>query len=401
MPQEGGLRNQRITFIRESEIGVTPTNPEHKLFSDNISSFDWSPDGNISEQRGIGSVDPKGFYAGVESHTLKIVYDLQKFFIKGGTPNDAAHDGMVRTLDNELPASHTIIQREKHFTGGVAGNGFHTYTVAQGGKIGSVNLSGDPGSNDPIPVTLDYTFTKIRSYKINQPATSTALTVKANDSADEGINITIEDEGANTSETIAITQAGATTTATFESIDAIWLDSETIGTVTIEDGSGNLLAEINGKSSYDGIEGDRGIPPLGSGSFETEINKPYQRFLGDKIERPSGTEFAYDINSVELTIDNSLDTIAVSNRKGMKITETIRSIELTATIFGESASHDKILEHMQVIGQDVIWTMDNGKITIPSAVLTETGGRSIEEGQARMELNNKFVGRGLELTELT
>ncbi|WP_408954731.1 hypothetical protein [Natroniella sp. ANB-PHB2] len=392
MPQEGGLRKHRIEFVREDEMGVTPVDPDWGLFSDNVRQINWNPDANIEPQRGIGNPDPKGHHASVETHNVDLTYDLQRFLV-----DDPAYDGLARDEDNELPNSHTLVDREKHHKGGAAGAGFHTYTVGTGGKIGDVSIEGEPDSSQPIPITLNYQFEKVRPYKIDQPAGATLLTIKSNNQEDVGQELTIEDEGANTSETIEINgETEVTTTSEFESIDVSYLSQECQGDLTIEDSDGNLLMTINGKETYDGVEGDLGVPPLGVGSHAEELGTDYEYFLGDEIER-NEEEFAFDISSVSLSVANNLDTTPRHNSKKWRINETNRETQLSATVYGEAASHDRILEHLQTVAKDITWKLTSTIVKIKKAVLVDGPSRDIEEGQAVMSLDNNFSGEGLEI----
>lgn len=405
---EGGLRNHRLEFVRESSTGTPPSNPSWNLFSDTVRNFEWEPDTDIEEQRGIGDADPNTFYKGAETHDITVEYDLQQWFSSTG---DAAYDGMARDADNLPTSTHTIVDREDKasISAGQTVNGSTSrdtriYTVAKGGYIDEVTLSGDPGSQNPVSVELTYQFEKGRTYQVDQPSSSTTLAIQSTNSNDTSQTLTVEDEGASTTEDVSLNgKSLVSTSSSFSDIDALELDAETQGDVEVyvNTGSsstpskGDKLAVIYGSASYEDTVGDVGIPALGTGSHASAIGSSYEIIVGDTIERPSGTALAYDINSVELTVSNNLETSERVDDVTMRIDAGGRDTELDATIVGESESHQKILEHLQVTENNVKWTMTGGNLQVDNAALTDAGSRTIEAGDAAMTLDNTFTGKGL------
>lgn len=72
--KESGLRPQRLHFIREDEQGITPSDPEMLLYSNNVASAEFTPDAGVTAQRGIGSAAPKEHRATVEASEGSIEY---------------------------------------------------------------------------------------------------------------------------------------------------------------------------------------------------------------------------------------------------------------------------------------------------------------------------------------
>jgi len=397
---ESGIQNHRTEFVRETTTGTTPVNSSWNFFSDVIRSFEWAPDAQIEEVRSIGSADVAEFHKGPESHEITVSYDLQQWISSTG---DASYDGIARDIDNLLPATHTVIDREdkSSISAGETVNGSTSldtriYTVGRGGFISDVTVTGDPGSDQPVIVELTYTFEKVRGYQIDQPSAVTTLEVASSTVSDTTQSVTIEDENAGTTETIALNGTTAqTTVASFSDIDSLSLDSETEGDVTLSESAGDDLAIIYGSTTYNGVEGDLGTTPLGTGSHASAVGTSYETFIGDTVERPMGTDLAYDVNSAEISVGNNLDTLPRNDSYKQRIYVGNRDVSLTATVVGESESHTAILQHLQNAENDVKWTLTGGSLTVNSALLTDVGARTIDAGSANLTLDNTFTGKGI------
>lgn len=401
MAYESGIRGQRLEFVRETTRGTTPTNPAWLRFSDAVQSVEFSPTASISPRGNVGSPDIANFNAGTESHEFTITYDLQQFFVDGsGNPVDASGDGMKRLTDGSLPSSHTVVSRDAAGDAGTAGGGSRIYTVATGALINTVDLAGDPENGEPIVVTLSYMCEKMRLYQVDQPASSGTITVVSTSTNDTTQTLTVEDDGAGTSEGIALNgTTPVVSTANFASIDAAWLDAQTDGDITITDGSNQLMI-IYGKSSYNDREGDRGIPLLGSGSHATAIGSAYEVILGDSIERPAGTSILDPacLSSVGLSVDNAIDSSSCVFTVGKKLNEGARTVQLTATLFSPTGSYDSTVEHLRAVENNIVWTLTGGTVQLDSAVLITLGSISRDTGMALMTVDNTFQGKSLTIT---
>ena len=183
---ESGLRGHRIEYIRESTVGVAPSDPAWNLFSDNVREIDFEHGAGISSQRGLGDPDSQGPFAGTEEGSVTVTYDLQQKSSSGNTfldgssnPNDAATDGLQRDSDNRIQNTHLIVDRYEQ-SGLTAGNTINgstsrdtrQYWVAKGAYIDEVTLAGDPSDGQPISVELSYECEKVRHYQIDQPTSS-------------------------------------------------------------------------------------------------------------------------------------------------------------------------------------------------------------------------------------
>jgi len=395
MAYESGIRGLRVEFIRETVRGVTDADPDWLLYSDAVQNFTANPTGSINPRGNIGTPDVVNFNAGTESHEFSITYDLQRWFSASG---DAAYDGMDRLSDGSLPASHSVVARAAAGNTGTAGGGSRIYYVATGALINSANFAGEPESGEPIVVTLNYLCEKLRSYKLDQPASSTTLTVVST-SASDTMDLELEDDGASTTETVTLT--GVTpvvTSASFTSIDAAFLSAEPVGDITVTDGS-NLLLTIYGSESYGDREGDRGIPHLGAGSHGSTIGTTYENILGDTFTR-GGSQLGLDadISSVSMSVENAIEANSTVYSIGKVLSEGARTINLNATLFGPKASYDAMVDHLRAVQSDIVWTLTGGTLTLTGAALTSVGAVARETYQAVMTIDNTFQGKTLTIS---
>lgn len=387
---DSGIREHRIEFVRESTPGVTPDNPAWNLFSDNVdTALVASPDAQIEGQRGVGDVNIQNFYRGPEDNTASIDYHLQKFFTDGsGNALDASGDAILRGADNDVAATHTIVDRAE------LGGGERVYKVVKGGYPNIGDVSGDPSSGLPIMLSLEYEAKKIRSYHVTQPS-GTTLTVTSTSAEDTTQTLTIESDGGTTSEQVTLNGTTAvTTTASFSSIDAFELDAEAQGNVTIEDGSGNTLTTIYGANEYDGVEGDLGVPTLGTGSHASAIGTAYERFLDDEVTR-GGSEIAAELRSTNFNVSNNYDKTGVAGSLQQAVHAGQQDAELSATVAGNFEGHEALMEHMRNKQLDVVWTFEGGTVTFKGAALTDVGDIGPSAGDAVSTQDNTFTAQDI------
>lgn len=399
---EAGLRNHRPEFIREDTFAVTPSDPEILKYSHTMTNVTWASDSVNEPQRGLGDADPKGFIKGPETHEHTIGYDLVKWFTPTG---DAAYDGMARDSDQLLPFSHTILDREdkgqinsNQTISGNTARPTRIYTVGKGALIDEVAMTGDPSDAQPVTMELSYLAQKSRSYQIDQPTSSeapTALDVVSSDASDTSQTLTIESEGATTTEQVTLNgTTTVTTTSTFSNVDALSLDTETVGDVTVSISGGDAISIIQGKVSYRGVEGDLGVPALGSGSREDVSGQPVETFIGDQISR-DGVEYPYEISSATLTVANNIEETERSNGFGMALHPGNRETTMEATMFGEAMTHNLLVQELTNEIDDITWQLDGGTVTLPNSIMDEPGERAAEAEQAVMTTDNTFQSEGL------
>ncbi|QPL12242.1 hypothetical protein HrrHc1_105 [Halorubrum phage Hardycor1] len=402
---EGALRNQRIEVAREQVAGVFPSDPAMLSFADNIPSIDWSPTAGVEERRGLGSPDPTGFFNGPEEHEVTVEYDLQRFPVdSNGDPLDPSGDGIVRDANNDLPNTHSLLVREENYdvpaTETVSGNtarDTYLYLVGVGGRVSSVTFTGDPSSDQPVTAELTYTFEKVREYQVDQPNTATALAVSSTDASDT-FDVTLESDDAGVSETVTLNGTTSVKTAEtgFDSLDAIDLDGDPTGDITVAEDGGDDLAVIRGSDFYGHGEGDEGVPALGAGSRAGTIGSSYETILDDTVERPVGESIALELNSVEFTVENELETREQIGTPRMAISAGNRTAQVTTTIVGPTESVQSAEQALGNVANTVVWTLDGGDLRVVDAPLTDFGGVSKSEGEAAMSLDNTFTGSTVE-----
>ena len=407
---ESGLRFDRIGVVREAVTGEIPADPNWQYHSDNYLNFSWSPSPDASRRDGLGTPDAVDHDVGNEGHEVTVAYDLQRQLVDGsGNPDGFAGDAWLRDDYNQIYNTHALLARESRGPSpadpaDVAGA--RTYTVMKGGYP-NANFEGDPEEDSPIPMEISYTAEKVRSYEILQPASETAITVESENPDDVGLDVTIENEGAGTTETVTLTEetdadgnfvaANATTTATFADVDAVEAQSEPIGDLDVRIDGGSTLLTIHGALHYSNddqpLEGDLGVPALGAGSHPTEIGTSYEHFLGDSIQRNS-EGLAYDLNNMTAEVDNNYSTSSRSDSVRYRINEGNRSISVNADVIGERESHKYIMQSLTAQGDDINWTLSKTQFDFLSAAVTDPPERTRESDEAAASIGVGFEPEG-------
>jgi hypothetical protein len=408
MANEAGIRALRANFIRETVPGVTDADPDWLRFSDELDSATYAPEGNIFERRAIGSPDVTGFELGPEAHEMSIVYSMQRWLVGADpqpNPLDPAADGLLRDANGGYLSTHSVLTRQEFATGGTDGNGFRIYSYGTGGFIGVANVSGAPDSGDPSKIELSYNFERARSHLINQMAVQGGLTIVSSSALDVTQTVTIENEGAGVSETIALngTTPVVGVTLTFDDVDAIALDAATEGDITITFTTGGLVCMvIEGKISNNDIEGDLGLPLLGAGSFETALGFVFQTVLNQSVSR-GGSPVATNVMGISFEVTNNLQQDAVVGSRQMVISPGNRDMKFNASVFSDRASHDDIVSHLQATELDMVWTFFGGatarEVTMTGAALTAPGERSYQKGEATMSRDNEFTAQTISISD--
>lgn len=415
---ESGVRFGRVWVLREAVTGEIPADPDWQYYSDNLLNFSWAPSSGVSRHDGLGTPDPARWNKGSEEHDLTVAYDLQRPIVDAnGDPDDFVGDAMLRNADNQLPNTHAIVAREERTTPSPNDptnvQGARQYIVAKGGKA-DWNLEGDPEEGQPIPVELSYQFEKVRPYHVYQPAAATLLAVDSTDTDDSTQSLTIEgedDTGTYTSETVALDGTTLVSTSTsFQSIDAVELDAETNGDVTvyINDGdgtapaAGSALTTLYGALEYSNddqpLEGDLGIPALGAGSAATEIGTTYEHFIGDSVQR-NAEDIAFDLNNFVAEGSNGINPTSRSDSVRMRLTEGNRETTQTADVIGERESHDYIMQSLRNVGADIVWTLSNTRLTFPNATIPDGNEpeRTRESDEAAASISVGFESDGIQV----
>lgn len=383
---ESGTLPGRLEFVREPSYFGVPTDPEWQRYSDRIQSFTAGPNMSYARQPDLGTADAVDHDRGAEDPAADIEYHLQRPLVDGsGAPDDPAADGILRDDRNQLLNSHLICYRRTQ-DGGNFGAGIREYTVVRGAKVASAELENDPTAELPIPVSLSYNPRKVRSYLLHQPDTETTLDIVST-SDEDTMEITIEDEGASTAETIALSGTTVvTTTESFSDVDAVFLAEEPAGDVEITDGDGTTVTTLNGGESHsdDGqpVDGERGIPPLGEGSHADPIGTEFEHFVGDRLERPAGSPVRARVSSATLSVENDFDSNPVHDSRLPVYDESERTVTMDADVAGKTVSHENFEQHVLKDQQGLEHELDSTLVTLNNTVPVDIDDRSVdaEEG---------------------
>jgi hypothetical protein len=377
-----------------------PSNPDWNRYSDVIRSFTANGGASYGAQESVGSPDAQDHFRGVEDPSLSIGYDLQQFFVDGsGNPVDAAGDAIVRDSENQLQNTHLAVERQTlPSSQGNDNAGVRIYTVGRGLTPTSATATLDPSTENPILAELEYQPRKVRSYRIHQPSAATTIDIVSTDSNDT-MDITIENEDAGTTETISLNgTTTVTTTSSFGDIDAVWLSDNPAGDVTLTDGSGTTLMQIDGGISYsdDGnpVDGDRGVPALGTGSHASAIGSTYEHFVGDRFERPSGSDPRARVNSASWTVENDVTTSTQAGSRLPVVDVGNRTVTVDAEVQGPYVSHDSMREALTKVQQNIEHELDGGTVTFNNTVPESNAERSREPSQAVAGYSETFAASG-------
>jgi len=392
--QKGNIPT-RTEWIQEDTEGSVPENPEWNLYSDNMTSlWDWEPDANTQTQRGVGEVNPQGFFNGAETHDSSFEYDLQQWYVDGSDNTvDAGGDFLRPGADNGVRKTHAVVSRGDYSTGGTDDAGRRVYTVGKGGHPGSITVPFETEDGGPISQSLEYQFEKIRQYVIDQPASDTTLDITNNGST--SVDVTVESEDGATQETNTVA-AGATvtTTATFADIDAVELSTDVDGSVVVTDGAGTTFITIDGTDAYPAGEGDLGVPALGSGSHASAIGTDYVRFLDDTLSVPNAPS-DYEIVSGELTVDTGLADNTKTGSASRNIHAEAFEYTFTASLAGPKISIQQTQEYLQEQVGTITWTAQEGSIAGNNAFLQSPGSYTKEVENGKEIYDNEWMAESL------
>ncbi|MFD1515115.1 hypothetical protein [Halomarina rubra] len=430
---EGGSRRTKYYFARETVDSngdaQTPTDPAWTLYASVVGTHEPESEATHSERTGIGNVNPIDKQRNQESHEVTLGYDLERFPVDtNGDPADALADGMLRDIDNRLLNTHSFLGVEQ-LSEIIASNTVHAkyyasarnnshpsgdaptavslatrkYDYAYGGRLSEPSLSVDPGEDAVAQVELQYTFDKRRTYQIDQPDATSYLAIRSTSSNDTGVTIDIEGVDAQTVESITLDGTDSTTsvvtTSQYDTLGAVAPASELEGTleVFIDESSdqsgqpGQLLTVVPGKNDYDGIEGDEGVPLLGSGSFDdgSSLGSP-QTVLGSKLQW-FGDPAAERVQSTTLSASNEVEEENTTAGLAMSHHEDGQSITAESTVFGETQTHDKLSDHLQGAEGELVIPLTGGDIKLPRAYISSGGNATKEENQAYMTTDLTFT----------
>jgi hypothetical protein len=369
---ENALQDMRIEWAEESTPGEPPTDPTWKPFSAEIDELSTSIDGSKEATDALGFRDFVELYRGPEESELTLSYAQYNFPLdSSGNVQDPI--GYPMTLPEGDYPSLTVVSRRDVQSGGRDGAGFREFLVAYGARPTASTLDGDPSAAEPIPQELTLPAETARPHIVHQPASSPTLVVKSTDSNDT-IDVTIEDEGASTTDTVTL-PGGATNTVTtiesFSDVDVIYAESEHAGDIQVgtDDGSGNIDTELLEKpltgTNTDGVDSVEGIPPLGSGSHSPTPSGEGTIFLGTQSSW-TGSSVGERLHTLDLSVelDSSREPVQGSRRQAIDVGQ--RTVEFDADLAGPYETASKIKAHFRDKSGDLIYGFADDPATDPA-----------------------------------
>ena len=400
---ESALQNARIEYVEESTEGTTPPDPTWSTFTDYLTELSASPNADREGQMVVGSGDYFDHFRGTEEPEFTTQYYKQQDFVSSG-PSENYPAAYVLTYDHnsEYP-SFTFEYRRETTDGGNDGAGFREYALAQGAKPVGVTLPGDPSASEPVIEELSWQARKFRTYVIHQPSSST--TVDVENTGSNSVDVTIEDEGAATSETITVAGGSTvTTTATFDNIDVIHAESEPDGDILVTDGSGTTLLEggLVG-SSTDNVEGDRGLPPLGSGSHGSAIGTDPDNYMFagvdvSGIQWDSG-DLSQRVHTLDLNVELDVSREAIAGTRQSTIDIGPRSTqEVSADLGGPHETADLLYEHWSNKSGNFVWSFEDNDLQLTDAEIIDAPDFTRSAGETNYLPSVTLEGEGVSVS---
>jgi len=393
-PVENALQNARIEYVEEVTEGETPSDPSWETFTDFLTELSVDPGGSNNEINVAGSGDIKQHFRGPEEPSLELSYYKQQPFVDSS--GDAVYPAarpLTYQYDRAYP-SFSFEYRRDVSSGGNFGSGFREYVIVKGAKPTEVETPGDPSEGEPIVESLTLEPEKARSYVLHQPDTGTTLDVTNNGT--NSVDVTIEDEGAATAETVTVSGgATVTTTSTFSGVDAIEVAPEPDGDIEVTDGSGtNILDTPIAGSNTTNVEGERGIPALGTGSHGSTIGQDPAEYLFAGFEPADlgGSQLADRIHALDLSVSLDVSREARAGTRRQSVDIGTRTVEVSADLAGPFKSAELIADQFRNLEADLAYHFPDNDVTVRNARLAETPEYTRAAGDANYIPSVTFVG---------
>jgi len=372
---ESALQDHRIEYVEESTEGEFVTDPEWSVLTDYLDELTFTPGARREAISVVGQGDFKDMFRGAEEPEVSTNYYKQQGFVdSGGNVNYPGGRPLTYDYGCDLQSFTLQVRRESDCEGNF-GSGFREYIVVRGAKPTEVTNPGDPSEANPIIEELSWTVQKGRSYVIHQPDSGTTLDIT--NSGSDSVDVTIEDEGASTSETITVAgNTTVTTVETYENVDVIFAESEHTGDITVTDGSGTNVLDAGTQlagSDTDGVESDRGIPPLGSGSHGSAIGTDpadYQ-FIGVDSINWQGSSLSDRIHALDLTVSLETSREPTNGTRRSPIDVGTRTVEIEADTAGPFESATRIAEQFHNESGDFVYSYPDNDVTVNNAEITD------------------------------
>lgn len=395
---ERALDGVRAEWIPETTPGVVPSDPDWNTFGDFIRSgpgYDGDVNATANEPS-LGESDTGRIHRGPRSGELTFSWWMQRFFIDN---SDNANDPIGEILNRDHGVelnTHSVVFRRENLSSSVGNDsaGVRVYTVGRGCYPMSGTAPGDPSASEPIVAEAGYQAAIVETHVLHQPSSGTTLEFQSTDDSDT-MDITVENEGAGESETQTLT--GTTTVSgsqTFTGLDAVWLSAEPVGDITVTDGSGTTLATIYG-SDTDGVDGEQGVPPLGTGSHASAIGTDPEDyvFLGTASTFSGSLTAANRIHGLDLTLEIDMTTEPQQGTRQLAVDPGTRTATVDAEGAGPFESATRYQEYMQGLEGDITYEYPDGDVVIKNAQPTGVDERNYDAGDANNIFAVTFAGQ--------
>ena len=439
MANDSAVRPTQTYWVREvlSPRGrpQTPTDPDWKLFSSVVTTTEPESEKEDRNRRGLGDVDYIDKNQAQESHSLTVEYELERFPVDAaGDPIDPVADAASRQTDGRLSDTHSVLQvvqetlradstvhakfyardgAPAHPTGSTpdaTARATRKNHYFQGGHPEEVPVGADASDNALVIVEFQYLFDKFRPYQFDQLAPGSGsefLHVASTASADTDVEVMIESVDGSASDTVTTDGSDGTTaiatSVEFPDFGRVWTADEHEGQITVfdDDGSGSgsggapeqLLGVVKGTSRYDGVDYDRGVPPVGAGSFDDGSSLESKQYAIGAQALWNGDPLADVHQGTSLTISNEIGEEAATDL-GLEMAHQAGGREITAetTAFGETASIDHVNDFFEGREGAYVLRLTDGDIELPRAFISEGGNQAREQGEAFLLPEVTFMG---------
>ena len=435
---EGGVRPQNVYWCEEitdqDRRPVAPADPQYRLFSNTVTTFDPSPQMEPDTRMGLSRVTPHDANRMQESHELSINYDLERFPVDGtGTVLDPYAFAAQRNADNQIDATLSVLHvwetdgqitapstlHEYYFgnrgfahpTGtdpGASPRRSRIETHARGMIPSEAPLPFQPGDDSVIAIESSWTGPEIRKYEFDQPIDAgETLVVRSSDAADTGVEVTVEQVDGSNQEVLTLdgTDAAANYVSTSSTMSSLRVstDGTHVGNIEVyndvaADGAttpepGQLLAVIFGENEYDGIEADSGVPMLGTGgSFEDPgaVTWTPQTTIGSDVSF-DGDSLGEVVTGATLTVSHDIAENNTSSGRFMDMRGTTQEITLESSFYGETDSYRTLQNHLSMREGEVRMALTDGEVVVPRLKCTDPGTPANEEGTATAVVEAVFT----------
>ena len=372
---ETPLQGTRLEYVEETSFGEFVTDPAWNVLTDYLKDFTFSPSPNKEATSVVGESDFKEMFRGAEEPELSAEYYKQQGFVgSSGDPQYPAGHLVAQGSPCDLPSYNVVYRRESDCDGNFD-SGYREYLVAKGVKNTEVTDPGDPSDAEPIIEEATFPAQKVRSYVIHKLDSDTTLDVE--NTGSNSVDVTIESEGGGVTDTVTVAGGSTQTTVeTFPDVDVIYAESEHDGDILVTDGSGTDVLDADTQlagSDTDGVESDRGIPPLGSGSHGSAIgtDPTDYRFQGVDTLNWQGSAVSDRVHALDLSVSVDVSREPITGIRGTSIDTGIRTVEVSADTAGPYESATRIAQMYHNESGDFVYSYPDNDVTVNNAELSE------------------------------